>query len=524
MANHNNSKNGTQIKSQAKVWPEDEEVIVLTQRRTHIPSSPISNHGLPTWFNNFSPQDASFVSEQHTTESEQSEILLLTKLSTDKQDELHSHSERIWVENNQYIQSKRSWIENNHYSHSNSTDITGDGELAAEQVSGELAAEQVSGELAAEHVGGELAAEHVGGELAAEHVGGELAAEQVSGELAAEQVSGELVDEELSFVDQGQQKSGASAVSDVILTPDNTAISDVTSIQLHNRLSESSVNRLVDGCSVGRCGYQKDPCKHELTSETELLLYELLGEETHIGLEEKLESSSTAVSDESQDELLLNAEPVGIEHLFVDEHNGNECMIIEGADGDKNWLNEPLTSFPVEDISSQSDSGYQATYAQEVRQQHRSLQAIKSILAELTQHCARACCFIYRDGLLIGLAAMGKGKIQDRISDLLFPVETQSTIFRTLQKREAYVGHLPDTAMDQIFAACLGGALPQKIALYPIIQDDGVSGFFYLDDGGEDNFPQDAQVLLPIIEQAVLVNFIWNPPDIEELLAPLASL
>jgi hypothetical protein len=199
-------------------------------------------------------------------------------------------------------------------------------------------------------------------------------------------------------------------------------------------------------------------------------------------------------------------------------------MIIEGADGDKNWLNEPLTSFPVEDISSQSDSGYQATYAQEVRQQHRSLQAIKSILAELTQHCARACCFIYRDGLLIGLAAMGKGKIQDRISDLLFPVETQSTIFRTLQKREAYVGHLPDTAMDQIFAACLGGALPQKIALYPIIQDDGVSGFFYLDDGGEDNFPQDAQVLLPIIEQAVLVNFIWNPPDIEELLAPLASL
>jgi hypothetical protein len=497
MANHNNSKNGTQIKSQAKVWPEDEEVIVLTQRRTHIPSSPISNHGLPTWFNNFSPQDASFVSEQHTTESEQSEILLLTKLSTDKQDELHSHSERIWVENNQYIQSKRSWIENNHYSHSNSTDITGDGELAAEQVSGELAAEQVSGELAAE---------------------------QVSGELAAEQVSGELVDEELSFVDQGQQKSGASAVSDVILTPDNTAISDVTSIQLHNRLSESSVNRLVDGCSVGRCGYQKDPCKHELTSETELLLYELLGEETHIGLEEKLESSSTAVSDESQDELLLNAEPVGIEHLFVDEHNGNECMIIEGADGDKNWLNEPLTSFPVEDISSQSDSGYQATYAQEVRQQHRSLQAIKSILAELTQHCARACCFIYRDGLLIGLAAMGKGKIQDRISDLLFPVETQSTIFRTLQKREAYVGHLPDTAMDQIFAACLGGALPQKIALYPIIQDDGVSGFFYLDDGGEDNFPQDAQVLLPIIEQAVLVNFIWNPPDIEELLAPLASL
>jgi hypothetical protein len=479
MANHNNSKNGTQIKSQAKVWPEDEEVIVLTQRRTHIPSSPISNHGLPTWFNNFSPQDASFVSEQHTTESEQSEILLLTKLSTDKQDELHSHSERIWVENNQYIQSKRSWIENNHYSHSNSTDITGDGELAAEQV---------------------------------------------SGELAAEQVSGELVDEELSFVDQGQQKSGASAVSDVILTPDNTAISDVTSIQLHNRLSESSVNRLVDGCSVGRCGYQKDPCKHELTSETELLLYELLGEETHIGLEEKLESSSTAVSDESQDELLLNAEPVGIEHLFVDEHNGNECMIIEGADGDKNWLNEPLTSFPVEDISSQSDSGYQATYAQEVRQQHRSLQAIKSILAELTQHCARACCFIYRDGLFIGLAAMGKGKIQDRISDLLFPVETQSTIFRTLQKREAYVGHLPDTAMDQIFAACLGGALPQKIALYPIIQDDGVSGFFYLDDGGEDNFPQDAQVLLPIIEQAVLVNFIWNPPDIEELLAPLASL
>ncbi|TNE49895.1 MAG: hypothetical protein EP343_10200 [Deltaproteobacteria bacterium] len=151
---------------------------------------------------------------------------------------------------------------------------------------------------------------------------------------------------------------------------------------------------------------------------------------------------------------------------------------------------------------------------------YQQLQQIRQVLAEFTQLCARACCFLHKDGMLVGFAALGKGKIHERIEELLFPVDVPSQVSTAVLQQQQYQGPLGISAMDHIVAACLGGATPRTIALIPIVQQGTTTAVYYLDDGGEDNFLLSPSTLKPILDKALMLNYRWSLPQIEEILEP----
>ncbi len=233
----------------------------------------------------------------------------------------------------------------------------------------------------------------------------------------------------------------------------------------------------------------------EETSEAELML-DLLGE------------SATQTLTESQSVPFSSDSEVSLSQISA---------YLEEDDGD------PIATFQKTDFRPSHEYLHppEANYNPNYKRTHQ-LQVLQVLLAELTQHCARACCFLHKDGLLIGIAAMGKGKIQERIEDLLFPTDAPSVLSHSIQTQKPYHGMLHLTAMDQIITACLGGALPRHIAVTPVIQNGRAVAIFYMDDAGEDNFPQDPSVFENIVEHAADIDFRWSPPSLRELLSPLS--
>lgn len=176
----------------------------------------------------------------------------------------------------------------------------------------------------------------------------------------------------------------------------------------------------------------------------------------------------------------------------------------------------PLSNEPVGPSEENLRGMYQPIGKEHPR--YKQIQQIRQVLSEFTQTCSRACCFLHVDGMLIGLAALGKGRIHEKIEELLFPVDVQSQLTSAVQQQQLYKGPIGDTAMDHIIAACLGGATPRSVAILPIVQNGQTRAVYYLDDGGEDNFLLSERTLEPIIKKASTLDYRWNPPQIDELL------
>lgn len=240
--------------------------------------------------------------------------------------------------------------------------------------------------------------------------------------------------------------------------------------------------------------FQKDLQRPDESSETELMIHALLGQ--------RLPTSPSA------------------ENAAQERSSVSLSQITSFLEGDDQQ--HPPLSYTKADFRPSYE------YIQPLSQhpyftdnnRRNQLQAIEGILKQLTQHCARACCFLYKDGLFLGVAGFGKGKIQERVLELIFPADIPSLLSQVLHRQEPYWGILPDSAMDQIMIACLGGILPQRVGLFPIPQHSKTVAVFYLDDGGEESFPEQ-QVVEKILHATQSMDFRWFPPTLEELLQPI---
>ncbi len=143
---------------------------------------------------------------------------------------------------------------------------------------------------------------------------------------------------------------------------------------------------------------------------------------------------------------------------------------------------------------------------------------LHGFLSELTRHASRACCFILKGSLVIGYEAAGEEEIDLRVKEILFPINAPSIFFQVFQTRTPYYGTLPATAMDQIVIACLGESSPHKVALFPVIRDERIVAFFYLDDAGPTPLTDDIESIQQMMMRASLLEYRWQPPKLEDLM------
>ncbi|MCB9639583.1 MAG: hypothetical protein H6727_11885 [Myxococcales bacterium] len=147
---------------------------------------------------------------------------------------------------------------------------------------------------------------------------------------------------------------------------------------------------------------------------------------------------------------------------------------------------------------------------------------LEGLLAELALHCGRACCFLLKDGALIGLGARGQGDVHRRILDILLPADAPSLFSHVIRTRASYLGPPANGPIDRILSACLGGKEPQEIAIYPVIQQSRVVALFYLDDAGTGVFPDDSEEIKALIRRAPLLSFHWSLEDLAALAEDLS--
>lgn len=143
---------------------------------------------------------------------------------------------------------------------------------------------------------------------------------------------------------------------------------------------------------------------------------------------------------------------------------------------------------------------------------------LQGVLNELIAHCGRACIFACQPSSLHGLQAVGAGQIAQSIGSVLFPSQLSPTIRNILHTQQPYIGHTPNHASDQMLLACLGGPLPQQIALYPILQNRQVVAIYCLDDTECNAFLQDEEAVTKLIQRAAELDYTWTPPDLLALL------
>lgn len=147
---------------------------------------------------------------------------------------------------------------------------------------------------------------------------------------------------------------------------------------------------------------------------------------------------------------------------------------------------------------------------------------LDGLLSELALHCGRACCFLLKEGALIGLGARGVGDVHRRILDILLPADAPSLFSHVIRTRSSYVGPPASGPIDRILTACLGGKEPQDIAIYPILQNQHVVALFYLDDAGVGHFPEDSEHIKAMIRRAPLLSFHWSLEDLAALAEDLS--
>ncbi|MCK6513076.1 hypothetical protein L6R29_24360 [Myxococcota bacterium] len=147
---------------------------------------------------------------------------------------------------------------------------------------------------------------------------------------------------------------------------------------------------------------------------------------------------------------------------------------------------------------------------------------LEGLLSELALHCGRACCFLLKEGALIGLGARGVGDVHRRILDILLPADAPSLFSHVIRTRSSYVGPPASGPIDRILTACLGGKEPQDIAIYPILQNQRVVALFYLDDAGVGHFPEDSEHIKALIRRAPLLSFHWSLEDLAALAEDLS--
>ncbi len=136
---------------------------------------------------------------------------------------------------------------------------------------------------------------------------------------------------------------------------------------------------------------------------------------------------------------------------------------------------------------------------------------LEGLLSELALHCGRACCFLLKEGALIGLGARGKGDVHRRILDILLPADAPSLFSHVIRTRSSYLGPPASGPIDRILTACLGGKEPQEIAIYPILQSHRVVALFYLDDAGVGHFPKTARYQQPCRRAPASVSWRSRP-------------
>jgi hypothetical protein len=143
--------------------------------------------------------------------------------------------------------------------------------------------------------------------------------------------------------------------------------------------------------------------------------------------------------------------------------------------------------------------------------------SVEVILEELARHCGRACCFLVKEGALIGIAAKGEGEVDRYIGDILLPLDAPSLYASVIRARSSYAGSPALGALDRILMACLGEQEPKEVALFPILQRDQVVALYYLDDAGMGRFPEDTHGLELILRRAESIAYPWSFDDLAAL-------
>ena len=169
----------------------------------------------------------------------------------------------------------------------------------------------------------------------------------------------------------------------------------------------------------------------------------------------------------------------------------------------------------VQRIASPSEETLAAPFgASSVSGEHGSVEVI---LEELARYCGRACCFLVKEGALIGIAAKGEGEVDRHIGDILLPLDAPSLYASVIRARSSYAGSPALGALDRILMACLGEQEPKEIALFPILQRDQVVALYYLDDAGIGRFPEDTHGLELILRRAESIAYPWSFDDLAAL-------
>ena len=198
---------------------------------------------------------------------------------------------------------------------------------------------------------------------------------------------------------------------------------------------------------------------------------------------------------------------------------GELAMESSSLEDDKAPLNdlERLTS-PELVVPSTGSFGH---FDADQQQTTETATPLVELLTQLSTVCSRACVFLVKGPLIIGWRGSGAGDVQYQVADILFPAGAPSIFSRTLRSKQPYIGALPPTAMDRIVAGCLGTELPNRVALYPVVQNGRVTAFYYLDDAETDMFPDDLKVVESMLGAGNALSYTWEPPDLVQLLKEL---
>lgn len=108
---------------------------------------------------------------------------------------------------------------------------------------------------------------------------------------------------------------------------------------------------------------------------------------------------------------------------------------------------------------------------------------------------------------LVGFLARGRGDVHERIQDLLFPTEGPSLLSQAFQQRQVLRSSGPRLLLDQILAVALGGMWPRQMAAIPIFQEQKPHALLYLDDAGEEAFPDPFEEIEDLIRRVLHLDY-----------------